>query len=88
MKQESVTSQVGPKLTDYNGELDTPVLVCTGCTHLCWHDRHYPYCKAQPDTSNRMTPPAGFGTYLRQGAKPTKECPFPLKEKEQDVQDQ
>lgn len=71
----------GPKFTDYNGELDTPILVCTGCKHLHWYDMHYAYCQAQP-IKGQTYPAHNAGTHLRQGAKPNKECPFPLNEKE------
>lgn len=73
----------GPVWTDYNGDLDAPVLTCTGCHHLRYHDRHYPYCSAQP-VPNQSYPWPGAGKHI-QVEKPNAGCPYPVPEKPADT---
>lgn len=59
----------GYKLTDQNGDLDSPVRSCVGCQHFGVHDFHYVYCSAQyadnqrPDT-DYVYPWRGAGTHI------------------------
>lgn len=67
----------GPVLTDQDGNLRRPILMCAWGDHKCEfysvHDWHYPYCAARPDTSTALRP--GYGMQLRSG-KPDDECPY------------
>lgn len=77
--------QDGPVLTDQNGNLPAPILMCAydehRCKHLGVHDWHYFYCAAQ-DAPNKHAGPReyaypwrGAGKRLRD-YKPDSGCPF------------
>jgi len=84
-------TQRGPVMTDFGGELDSPVLRCMShtpkyrCPHLGIHDWHYFFCSAQ-EASNTVPensapyPWRGAGIQLRH-QEPNPRCPY-LKEKE------
>lgn len=75
----------GPILTDQDGNLDTPILMCAyrdhRCKHFGVHDWHYFYCAAQ-DAPNKHASETGYaypwkgaGKQIR-WAKPDEGCPF------------
>jgi len=81
MRFQNVTSiQEGPILTNYSGELDIAVEICSGCKHLGIHDCHYYYCAAQPVTKQEFPWP-GAGIRLP-SHHPNAACPHPLTSKE------
>lgn len=81
MRYQDITStQEGPNLTDYNGELDEKVLTCSGCKHLGIHDRHFLYCAALP-IAGQDYPWPGAGRRIT--TQPLPECPHPIKQEEQ-----
>lgn len=67
---------LGPVLTDQDGNLSNPILMCAWgnhrCAHYSVHDWQYSYCAARPDSSPALRP--GAGMQLRSG-KPDDECP-------------
>ena len=66
----------GPCLSDFRGDLDTPVMVCTGCSHLSVFEGNFAFCGAQRDTHATLT----RGTFLSRGAEPNEACPYPPRE--------
>jgi hypothetical protein len=76
----------GPILTDLDGDLSEPVLMCwygveNRCIHCGIHDRHYFYCAAQ-DAPNKHAAPGKYA-YPWPGAgkrlvlqHPDAGCPF------------
>lgn len=77
--------QYGPILTDQDGELDKPILMCMygkyRCSHFGINDVHYFYCSAQ-DADNKHAKPGeyaypwpGAGARLFQQV-PNKDCPY------------
>ena len=75
----------GPVLTDQDGNLSAPILMCaygaTKCEHLGVHDWHYFYCAAQDDPNKHAGPNEyaypwrGAGVQIH-GLKTAAGCPF------------
>lgn len=72
-----MNTRQGPALTDYGGELDTPVLTCLGCVFHSIVEGHYSYCAAQPVKPNtRIFPNVSRGTQLLIPGQPNTGCPY------------
>jgi len=78
----------GPLLTDQDGMLDEPILICSfrgyRCSHFAIHDRHYYYCSAQESENQHSEgfayPWRGAGVELATN-EPNEGCPY-IKESE------
>lgn len=68
----------GPAWTDERGELEKPYLSCEGCSARRIYDFHYLYCAALKSSS----PNWNHGYRHLFGARPDKECPYPVRNPE------
>lgn len=62
----------GPILTSFGGELEQPMLVCTGCNDLRWQDTQRAYCAALAQPPHASLPGQG---QLIHAVQPYPDCP-------------
>jgi hypothetical protein len=74
------TNREGPLLTDHDGQIPAPHLVCWGCKHLRLHDWSYFYCRALGDQGlpeDQYWWTSGATKRNDAGPSPHPDCPFP-----------